>query len=87
MLVRFLTLGADPELRTEASAVTKGYPEIELILPVEKFWEVQELLRQLRYTKQADLSTSRFWTKLALLVKPYIVHEKDRIWFIKNIGA
>lgn len=87
MLQRFLTLGAEPELRTEPSSPAKNIPEIEVVLPIEKFWELQELLRQLKYTRGADLSTSRFWQKLALVVKPYIVHEKDRLWFIKNIGT
>lgn len=79
MLHRFLTLTGVPELRSEsASTESDAVPEVEVLLPVEKYWEVQEIIKEVRYLRQAGANTVRHIQRLHRLVTPFVVNERER---------
>ena len=84
MMHRFLALGQVPELRTEPNSPDKGIQEMELLLPVEIYWQMVEVLKELRYLRIAGQSTARQYNSLQRLIAPFIVLERDRLWFAKN---
>ncbi|MEY3903230.1 MAG: hypothetical protein RL189_2536 [Pseudomonadota bacterium] len=79
MLHRFLTLSQIPELRTEPSSPEAGVTDVEILIPVEVLWRMEELIKELKFLRSAGYSTSRVNNKLLTLMKPYIVNERDRI--------
>lgn len=79
MLHRFLTLSQIPELRTEPSSPEAGMTDVEILIPVEVLWRMEELIKELKFLRSAGYSTSRVNNKLLTLMKPYIVNERDRI--------
>ena len=85
MLHRFMTISGVPELRSEsASTESDVVPEVEVLLPVEKYWEIQELLAEIRYQKHSGASIS---TKMRLVMKkvmPYVCGERERL-FLFNL--
>lgn len=85
MLLKYLILSPDPEIRSDQGR--SEFPEIELLIPVETFWELQEIVRQIKYTRSSDLSTSRYWTQLTRVIQPYVKRERDRLWLAKNMRA
>jgi hypothetical protein len=87
MLQRYLTLDKVPELRSEPSSSEKSVPEVEILVPVEVYWEIEGLIKKISYARQADVSCSKQWQDLARLVHTYIVTERDRLWFAKNVGG
>lgn len=87
MLHRFLTLSQIPEIRTEPTN-TKGVSgNIEILVPVEIFWQMEELIQELKFLKSAGLSTTRLRTKLRGLIKPYIINERDRVTLKRSVAA
>ncbi len=79
MLHRFLTLSGLPELRSEsASTDADVVPEIELLLPIEIYWDAQEIIRQMRYLRHAGQATSAQGKRLFALVMPYVTGERER---------
>ena len=84
MMHRFLALGQLPELRTEPNSPEKAIPELELLLPVEIYWQMGELIKELKYLRNAGQSTARHYNILQRLIAPFIVLERDRLWFAKN---
>ncbi|MFZ9520395.1 MAG: hypothetical protein ACO3A4_07950 [Silvanigrellaceae bacterium] len=87
MLHRFLTLSKIPELRTEASSPEAGVTDIEILIPVEVLWQMEEIIKELKFLKSSGYSTTRMNNKLMQLMKPYIVNERDRIAFARGGGA
>jgi hypothetical protein len=85
MLQRFLTIGPIPELRPDPLSIDRGIPEIELMIPIDVYHELQELLKFIRYGRLSSLSTSKHWKKFMRLIYPCILAEKDRQWFVKNV--
>lgn len=83
MLLKYLVLGPEPEIRSDQGRTE--FPEIELLIPVDKFWELQEIVRQIRYTRSSDLSAQRYWVQLSTVIKPYVKKERDRLWLAKNM--
>ena len=79
MIHRFLTLSGIPELRSEsASTEADVVAEVELLLPVEKYWEAQDLIRELRFLRHSGQSTVRLTAKLHKLAKPFVTGERER---------
>lgn len=87
MLHRFLTLSHVPELRTEPSSPEAGMTDIEVLLPVEVLWQLEEIIKEFKFLKSAGYSTSRLNNKLTKLVKPYVVNERDRIALLRGSSA
>lgn len=87
MLHRFLTLSQIPELRTEPSSPEAGVTDVEILIPVEVLWQMEELIKELKFLRSAGYSTSRVINKLMSLMKPYIVNERDRIALSRNGSA
>jgi len=76
---RFLTLSGAPELRSEsASTESDVVAEVELLLPVEMYWEAQDIIRQLRFLRHSGQSTARLTAKLHKLATPYVTGERER---------
>jgi hypothetical protein len=86
MIQRFLVMDSVPELRPEPGSPERSLVEMEVALPLEVYWRVRELIEDIKYSKSAGESSTRAWKEFANLILPYIVHERDRIWFIKNVG-
>lgn len=84
MMHRFIQFGQVPELRTEPGNPDKGIPEIEVLLPVEVYWQVTEMLKELRYARAAGQSTARLYALLKRTLTPHIILERDRLWVKKS---
>jgi hypothetical protein len=83
MLHRFLTTTGIPELRSEsASTEADAVPEVELLLPVEKFWEVQEVIKEIRYLKQTGSNPTPLVRKLNRMILPFVITERERLILI-----
>ena len=87
MMQKFVTLGAIPEIRSEPTDPDKGLLEIEVVIPVDIYWELQSLIRQIRYARMSGFTTNKQWQKFNRLIKPCILYERDRVWFMKNYGT
>jgi hypothetical protein len=79
MLHRFLTLAGVPELRAEpASSENDVSPEVEVVIPVEKFWECQEMIHEIRYLKKSGQSTAKMTKELHKMIMPFVCQERER---------
>lgn len=87
MLHRFLTLSQIPEIRTEPSSPEAGLTDVEIVLPVDVLWQLEELLKEFRFLKTSGYSTARLNNKLQQMIRPYMVNESDRIAFSRNKPA
>ncbi len=87
MLHRFLTLSQVPELRTEPSAPEAGVSDVEILIPVEVLWQMEEIIKEIKFLKSSGFSSTRQNTKLMSLMRPYIVNERDRIALSRNGNA
>ena len=65
-----------------------GQRPIELSLPIETFWEVQEILKEADYmiaqSEDRSLLSSRY-LDLYRKVLPYAVNERDRLWLMDKV--
>lgn len=87
MIQRFLTIGDLPELRPDPiQQAEKGNPELEVFIPVDVYWQIQEILKNMRYARVSDFSIDKYWREFNLLIYPCIITEKDRMWFRRNVG-
>lgn len=86
MIQRFLTIADIPELRPDPIQTDKNIPEIEVYIPVDVYWTIQEILKNMRYARTADLSIDKLWHDFNKLIYPCIIIEKDRMWFRRNVG-
>jgi len=88
MVHRFLTLSQIPELRSEPSSLELGLTDIEISVPVDVLWQIEELIREIKYLKLSEFSTARSQAKLMNLIRPFTVNEKDRdVLFSRNSAA
>ena len=87
MIHRFLSLGKIPELRSEPTNPELEIPEVEVLLDVQTFWDLTEVIKQIHFERSTGQSASRHWQRLVKLVRPRLIWERDRLWFAKNIGA
>lgn len=87
MLHRFLTLTQIPDLRTEPGSIELGIIDVEVYVPVEVLWQAEEIIKNMKYLKAAGFSTNRQKTKLAKLLRRYLVTERDRNEFEKGFIA
>lgn len=78
MLHRFLTLSQIPEIRTEPNNPEAGLTDIEILIPVDVLWQIEEIIKELKFLKSSGCSTSRLQGRLVQLMRPYIVNERDR---------
>ena len=85
MFQRYLALGLIPELRTEPVQSEKVGQELEVRIPIDDYWEVQEIIKKMRYARLNGSSTQRLWREFTRLIFHRIVTEKDRIWYKKRI--
>jgi len=86
VLQKFLVLDTIPELRSEPIDPERNLPEIEVLLPIDVYLDAIEVIKSITFAQYTGLSVAKYWHKLSKLVYPYILFEKDRIWFIKNLG-
>lgn len=85
MLQRYLTVTAIPELRPDPVQLDKSSHELEVMIPIDTYWKIEELIKEIRYARIHGLSTYKPWVKFAKLIFPCIVSEKERYWFRKHI--
>ena len=86
MIQRFLTIADIPELRPDPIQVDKTIPELEVSIPVEVYWKIQDIIKNMRYARTVDLSIDKYWREFNLLIYPCLILEKDRMWFRRNVG-
>ncbi len=86
MIQRFLTVGDLPELRPDPIQADKTIPEIEVFIPVDVYWNIQEIIKNMRFARTVDLSIDKYWRDFNSLIYPCLVFEKDRIWYRRNVG-
>lgn len=75
---------------TQRDSIKTTGPLIELLMPVDIYWEIEEHLKQ--YDLQAssgDDSTvlDDLNKKILRFLIPYAVSEKDRSWLSSNAGS
>jgi hypothetical protein len=87
LIRRYFTVEAVPELRPEPGSPENGQQELEVLLPLESFWEARELIERIKYCAASGQTPSQHWRHLKRTVSQYIVHERDRVWFKKNVGS
>jgi len=85
MFQRYLSFSAVPELRPDPIESEKVGNEIEVVIPIDVYWEIEEVVKNMRYARIHGNSTKRLWAKFAKLMFPCIVAEKDRYWFKRNV--
>ncbi|MBX9703577.1 MAG: hypothetical protein K2X39_05435 [Silvanigrellaceae bacterium] len=86
MMQRFLIISSIPEIRADPIEVNGGLGiEIEVVISVDTFWELQELIKDIRYARATGKSTAKMWKKFVKKVAPSIITEKDRSWFSANV--
>ncbi len=83
MLQRFLTLGPVPELRPDPIQTDKSAGEIETYIPIDVHWEIEEIVKDIRYARIKGESTEKLWRKFSRLIYPCIVSDKDRYYYKK----
>ena len=85
MISRFFTMGKIPELRLEPQGSDEEHPvpELEILLRIDQYWELSQLMTDLKYTSEAGHSTKKTWRKIKKIVANSIVTERDRLWFNK----
>ncbi|BBH53526.1 hypothetical protein [Fluviispira sanaruensis] len=86
MIQRFLTIAELPELRPDPIQTDKSIPELEVIIPVDIYWQIQDIIKNMRYARVSDFSIDRHWRDFIRLIYPCILLEKDRLWFRRNVG-
>ncbi len=60
---------------------------IELRLPIEIFWESEKLVKKAEFLQSMNEDANRIkdaYKELLVLVTPYAVLEKDRLWLLEN---
>ncbi len=85
MFQRYLSIGMIPELRPDPVQSEKIGMELELILPIDVYWKVQELIQEIRFARVNGNSTWRLWSRFSKLIYPCIVSEKEKLWFRRNV--
>lgn len=86
MLQRFLTIVDLPELRPDSIQSDKGIPELEVFIPIDVYWEIQEIIKNMRFARVTGLTIDHYWREFNKRIYPCLIFEKDRIWFKNNIG-
>lgn len=81
MFQRYLTVGTLPELRPDPMQGDKAGNELEVVIPIDVYWEIEEILKDLRYARVHGHSMAKLWERFGHLIYPCIVAEKDRLWF------
>ena len=84
MMQRFVTLAQIPEIRSEPSPADRDSPEVEVLLPVEIYWEIQGITDEIRYARSVGQSGSKYVQKFARILSRYDVNERDRIFLTKG---
>lgn len=84
MFQRYLSIGVIPELRPDPVQGDKAGSELEVVIPIDIYWQVEEIIKDMRYARINGHSTQRLWIKFSKLIYPCIVSEKDRHWFKRN---
>lgn len=87
LIRRYFIVESVPELRPEPGSPDAGRTEFEVLLPLESFWEARELIEKIKYCAMSGQPPSQHWRLLKRTMSPYIVNERDRVWFKKNMGA
>lgn len=84
MFQRYMSIGLIPELRSDPVLSDKVGNELEVMIPIDVYWEIEEIIKDMRYARIHGNSTQRLWTKFVKLMYPCIIAEKDRLWFKRN---
>ena len=81
---RYLAIGTDIELKVYSSGPESQVPEVYISLPVDAYWTLQQLIHRVNYERSLGKSGNGDWFKLVRLVLPFVVSERDRVWFKQN---
>ncbi len=77
--------------RAEEGNLEKNLPPaVELLLPIETYWELQEQFKLLDYYMSSNddqTAASELSNKIIRKVMPFAVHEKDRILLKEKING
>ena len=89
MIRKFLICGKQPFLASRQLEATTA-PVVEVVLPVQLFWEIQELIKKIEYlvsTGEDPVVVNDFQTRVYGKLARYAVHEKDRMMLIARGGG
>ena len=87
MIKRYLTIETMPELRLDPIMIDKNTPDLELTIQPDVFYELQDLIKDIRFAKLTGSSSEKLWKKLYKMVMPCLELEKDRIWLRNKIKS
>jgi hypothetical protein len=83
---RFLIIVDLPELRPDPILADKSTTELEAMIPIDVYWQIEEVLKNMRFARVSNLSTEKYWKEFNKLIYPCLVIEKHRMWYKRNIG-
>lgn len=81
---RYLAIGQTLELKVYAASADSQVPEVYITLPVDVYWDLQQVIRRVNFERTLNRSGDDEWFRLVRLVLPYVVAERDRVWFKQN---
>lgn len=90
MIRKYLIFGKQVFLSSaprEVHADEEVQPNIELRMPIEVFWQCEEIIKNTEYMQSTNEDLNRVKDSYKLLLKvvtPYAVLEKDRIWLLEQ---
>jgi len=87
VLQRYLIMGPVPELRPDPIQADASAHELELLIPVPVYWDILEVIKEIRYARFMQRSAEKDWKTFFDLVYPCILLEKDRNWFWRGMNA
>jgi hypothetical protein len=80
MLHRFLTLAGIPELRSESASTENDVsPEVEVLMPIEAYWQAQAIIKEIRFLRHSGQSYAKYIRQLHKLVMPFVCQERERL--------
>lgn len=89
MIRKFLICGKQPFLASRQIEAATG-PVVEIFVPVQIFWQIQELIKKIEYMISASedpVVINELQTRVYAKLARYAVHEKDRIMLIARGGG
>ena len=85
MIHKILSIGALPVLRSEPSSKESLSVDMEVMMPIDLYWDLQELIYKMQYAHEHHLSLDAYWRRFSKKIKPCLLFEKDRQWYLSHI--
>jgi len=84
MIQKTIVFGKYPVVQADNEfAKQKGLHSILVMMPIKDFWELNEILKNLKFMILSDEIEMAVWADFAKKIMPYIVYEQDQTWFRK----